>query len=322
MQSDLAPIGLSTYSRLGHLKQTVTALQNNELATESELYIFSDAPKLGDEDKVQAVRDYLKTINGFKKVYVYERKENDRVANNRGGMRMLLEKYEQFIFVEEDVVTSPYFLRFMNDALRVYKNDESVLAVTGYGSPISYPDNYAWDMVKSKRMFCWAFAIWRTRFQAIEVDITPEDYWRIRLNPFLSYKYIQAGEDGLSQLKAIAFSKVEALDIRIDFTLYKQKKFVISPKISMINSIGLDGTGENWDVPTNKFDVHLASIPLIVDKDISTDIRVLRRMAALHKITNKEWVTFLLSDIGLFDFVFYMKKKLTKKNVIQNKDPL
>lgn len=307
MSTDLAPIALSTYSRLGHLKQTVEALQKNELASDSELYIFSDAPKAGDEDKVQAVRDYIKTIDGFKKIHIYERKENDRVANNRGGMRMLLDQYEQMIFLEEDVVTSPYFLRFMNDSLRTYSNDDRVLAITGFGSPVAYPDDYNWDVVLGKRMFCWAFAIWKSRFQLIDMDIKPKEYWKVRLNPFLSYRYSQAGDDVITQLKMIAYSKVEALDIRIDFTLFKKRKFVISPKVSMIHSIGLDGTGENWLAATNKFDVDIASTPLNAHIGVSPDVGILKKMASLHKYSIKQKIALFLKSIGLLDFVLRMK---------------
>ena len=66
--NNLAPIGVFTYSRINHLRQTIEALKNNTLARESELYIFSDAAKPGDEDKILAVREYIHTINGFKSV--------------------------------------------------------------------------------------------------------------------------------------------------------------------------------------------------------------------------------------------------------------
>ena len=56
MLNDLAPIAVSTYARPQHLQQTIAALQKNTLAQQSELFVFSDAPKPGDEDKVEAVR--------------------------------------------------------------------------------------------------------------------------------------------------------------------------------------------------------------------------------------------------------------------------
>jgi len=42
---DLAPIVLFVYNRPDHTRQTVEALQKNELAKESELFIYSDAAK-------------------------------------------------------------------------------------------------------------------------------------------------------------------------------------------------------------------------------------------------------------------------------------
>ena len=79
--NELAPIGLSTYSRPAHLKQTVEALQRNILASQSELYVFSDAPKAGDEEAVVKVRSFIKNIDGFKKTTIIERETNDRVFN-------------------------------------------------------------------------------------------------------------------------------------------------------------------------------------------------------------------------------------------------
>ena len=76
MRGGLAPIGLSTYARLQHLQKTITALQQNELARDSELFVFSDAPRPGDEEKVAAVRGYLRTLDGFKRVRIVERKIN------------------------------------------------------------------------------------------------------------------------------------------------------------------------------------------------------------------------------------------------------
>jgi len=310
MKNDLAPIALSTYSRIGHLKKNIEALQKNELAEESELYIFSDAAKAGDEKKVQAVRDYLKTVDGFKKVYIYEREENNRVENNRGGMRMLLDKYERIIFIEEDVVTSPYFLRFMNDALRIYKDDDRILAITAYAPPIDYPQGYDFDIGLGKRAFCWAFAIWKKQYELIEMDIKKNDYLKLRLNPFLSSKYKQAGENVILQLRNIAYSRIEALDIRMDYTMFKHDKFVLYPRFSMIQSTGLDGSGENWLVGTNKFDVSLADRRLNVIPKVNPNIDIMCAMAAIRKCTFNQKLALWLADFGLLDWILYLRSKL------------
>ncbi len=66
----LAPVILFYYKRLDTLKLTVELLQQNYLANESDLFIFSDgAKKTEDELLIAGVRKYLKTITGFKKCH-------------------------------------------------------------------------------------------------------------------------------------------------------------------------------------------------------------------------------------------------------------
>ena len=122
----LAPIGLSTYSRLLHLKKTIEALKANTLAKESDLHIFSDGAKQGDEERVEAVRKYIDTIDGFKNVQVIIRTKNSRVRNNRDGISELLEKFGKCIYLEEDIVTAPGFLKFMNESLNVYEKKDKI----------------------------------------------------------------------------------------------------------------------------------------------------------------------------------------------------
>ncbi len=67
-----APILLFTYKRLDVLKRTCTALQQNLHANECDLFIFSDAAKVSEEEPlVSEVREFIKTINGFKKIDIF-----------------------------------------------------------------------------------------------------------------------------------------------------------------------------------------------------------------------------------------------------------
>ena len=67
--TDLAPVVIFTYNRPWHTQQTLEALQKNQLANESELFIYSDAPKNNDDvENVISVRKYIKTLDGFKKI--------------------------------------------------------------------------------------------------------------------------------------------------------------------------------------------------------------------------------------------------------------
>ena len=124
-----------TYNRPHHTFKTVEALKNNFLASESRLFIFSDGPKNNNSVLgVEKVRTYLKKIDGFKSIKIIERKKNLGLATSIiEGVTKIINEFGKIIVIEDDLVTSPFFLNYMNDALTIYKNDDQV---AGYLYPI------------------------------------------------------------------------------------------------------------------------------------------------------------------------------------------
>ncbi|MDD4082332.1 MAG: glycosyltransferase [Sphaerochaetaceae bacterium] len=154
-----APIVLFVYSRLDHTKRTVEALKNNLLADESNLIIFSDAPKNEKSKKaVEEVRKYIHSIKGFKSVKIIERKNNVGLANSIiDGVTKVVNKYGKIIVLEDDLVTSKYFLNFMNDSLELYKNESKVISISGY----TYPVGGLAETFFIKGTDCWGWATWK-----------------------------------------------------------------------------------------------------------------------------------------------------------------
>ena len=134
----LAPIVLFTYNRPVHTRQTIDALLKNEYASGSDLIIFSDAPKNdAAEDGVRQTRAYLRGITGFRSIKLIERAENMGLAANIiDGVTQVVNEYGRIIVLEDDLLTSPYFLKFMNEALTMYEQVEEVISVHGYVFPI------------------------------------------------------------------------------------------------------------------------------------------------------------------------------------------
>ena len=142
----LAPIVIFTYNRPWHTQQTVEALLKNEYASESDLIIFSDAPKNEAAKKgVEETRSYIRNITGFKSLRIIERDRNFGLANNIiDGVTSIVNEFGRIIVLEDDLLTSPYFLKFMNEALSLYEDEERVISVHGYIYPIkkSLPDTF------------------------------------------------------------------------------------------------------------------------------------------------------------------------------------
>ncbi len=164
---DLAPIVLFVYNRPDLTKETLSALKKNTLASESELFIFSDGSKSEkDFDKVNEVRKLIKNINGFKSVRVFENKENKGLANSIiFGVTKIINKYGKIIVLEDDLITSKYFLKFMNEGLNFYKNNKKIGSITGYNKPSHFMKfkNYDKDLYLSSRFSSWGWATWKDR---------------------------------------------------------------------------------------------------------------------------------------------------------------
>ncbi len=249
---NLAPIGISVYSRIVHLIKVIEALKRNTLAIDSDLYIFSDAPKIGDNEEVEKMRKYLYTINGFKNVYVIERKENCRIKNNRDGMKQLLEQYGCMIYLEEDIVTAPGFLSFMNEALVFYKNNNTILSITSYSSPFKIPKSYDYDVYLLQRFNAWGFATWNDRFDPYGFDIHDngiDEFFSSKKN-IMEFK--KNGEDSYRMLLAEFNNELDALDVKITFYEYMNDMYTLYPSKPLVQNIGLDGSGVHCGV-SDKF---------------------------------------------------------------------
>lgn len=255
-RSRLAPIGLSVYSRLEHIRKTVAALQCDPLAADSELSIFSDGAAPGDESKVEEVREFLRGIDGFGKVNHVFRKGNDRVHNNRGGMRSLLSDHGRMIWLEEDIVIAPGFLSFMNAALDAYESEKTVFSVCGYRPPFALPATYDSDVFVLPRFSAWGFGTWKDRFDLIRMKINRSEYFRFLLNPARIFRFTRGGVDMLEMLHREVHGATDALDVKIFFQQFNLGMCTVYPSRFLASNVGHDGTGLHC-VRSSRFDVEL-----------------------------------------------------------------
>ena len=233
---NLAPICLFTYNRLDETKHTVTALQSNFLASKSELFIFSDGPKSNTVNEVSAVRAYLKSIKGFKKVTISESKINMGLANSIiSGVSTVLGNNKTVIVLEDDLITTPNFLDFMNQALDFYSSDKSILSTTGYTLDLpSLPKNK--DFYFGYRASSWGWGTWRDRWQNIDWGVS--DYNEFYSNKKLVKKFKAGGSDMPRMLRRQMEGKIDSWAIRFCYHQFKNELYTVFPNLSKIQSIG------------------------------------------------------------------------------------
>lgn len=261
MMSRCAPVALFVYSRLDHTSQTATALKRNLLAPQTDLIIFSDAARNPEvEAEVRAVRDYIRTIDGFRSVTLVERERNFGLAASiLDGVTRICAERGRVIVLEDDLVTAPHFLTYMNDALDFYADDTRVVAVHGYMFPVAadLPETFF-----LRDPGCWGWATWKRGWDLFNANGL-EQLAAVRrqgrereFNLDGSYDYIGMLEDqiaGRNQSWAILWYA----------TAFLLGKLTLYPGRALVQNIGFDGSGAHGG-EVNSFATVLSDRPVVV----------------------------------------------------------
>lgn len=290
----LSPIILFVYKRLWHTRQTIQSLQKNKLAEESDLYIFSDGPKRPSEkDQVDEVRNYINSITGFKEVIIRQSDINLGLANSViSGISKVIREHKKVIILEDDLIISPNFLKFMNESLNFYEDNQKIFSISGYSFPIKIPFDYTKDIYILPRSSSWGWGTWSNRWKIVDWDV--KDY-----QTFLNDKNIQrlfnlAGDDLSPMLKAQMNSQIDSWAIKWAYAHFKEKAYCLFPIRSKILNIGTDKSGTHFKTKVKKYDTKLDngnveewfSNDINPNEEILEEIRRITRLSLIRKIIN------------------------------------
>ncbi|MBN4073774.1 MAG: sugar transferase [Gammaproteobacteria bacterium] len=236
-----APIVLFVYNRLEHVKKTIEALQVNTLAKESILYIYSDAStERQDGVQVASVREYVKTVECFKKVVIIEQPVNRGLADSIiGGVTDIVNRHGRVIVLEDDLVTGRYFLQYMNDVLEMYESDEKVMHISGWNYPIDakgLESSFLW-----RNMNCWGWATWSDRWRFFHKDV-PKLIQEFTKEQILAFN-LDGYNNVWSQVLANAKGRRDTWAIFWYTSIFQKKGLCVNPVKSLVKNIGHDASG-------------------------------------------------------------------------------
>lgn len=249
MTNNLAPIVVFSYDRPDHLRRTLDALAKNDLASESILYIYCDGAKdtASDEQRKRIIenRKVAHAAAGFKELHVIEREKNWGLANNIiSGVTEVIEKHERVIVLEDDLLTSPFFLKYMNEALEFYKDRPGVMSISANRPPVgkmTIPEDYPYDVFVSLRPFSTGWATWSDRWSRMDWTL---DYLSAMLQDKNWMEAFNRGGDDLTAMLCLQRDhKIDSWAIRWTYSHFKEHGVGILPCVPYVDNIGFDGTG-------------------------------------------------------------------------------
>ncbi|MCC7454410.1 MAG: methyltransferase, TIGR04325 family [Crocinitomix sp.] len=304
---EIAPIALFVYKRSWHTKQTIKSLQKNEMVKVSNLFVFSDGPKSEiDKEKVLEVREYIKTISGFKSVNIVEREQNLGLGNSIiTGVTEIINRYGRIIVLEDDMISSPYFLRFMNEALEFYADEEKVASIHGYIYPVKsqLPETFF-----LRGADCWGWATWKRGWNLFETDGSKLLY-KLKENNLLRKFDLNGTYPYTRMLKDQAKGKNHSWAIRWHASLFLKEKLTLYPGMSLIHNNGNDESGTHCSA-TDIFNTTIAKKPIRIEH-----IPIVENESAL-KVFEDYFRTNKFSSVSLFGKIFGKVSKICKKTTI------
>jgi hypothetical protein len=269
----LAPVVLFVYNRPWHTEQTLVALENNALSIDSELYVFCDGPKENatqeDIKNIQKVRELVRQRKWCGEVHVKLFEKNigcrDIIIQS---ITEVVTQFQKVIVLEDDIITSPTFLSYMNLALNHYEGRKSVFSISAHShSPEKYqiPEDYDFDVYVSPRIFNWGWGTWADRWLQTDWSF---NYYDLFINStFQIDAFNRCGDDLEKMLREEYNGQSSAWDIQFTFSHFMNHAVSIIPCIPYTKNIGLDGSGTHCSVTNTavEYSLNKKENPIFLD---------------------------------------------------------
>lgn len=240
-----APIVVFAFNRLDSLHSTIESLLTNTEAKDSHLFVFVDGPrkeKESEQEKVEQVQEYVKSICGFKTTtYSFHEVNKGLGPSIIEGVSKVVSEYGKVIVLEDDLIVSSNFLSFMNQGLDKYWNESQVFSICGYSNKVNVPTGYQADTYFCPRSSSWGWATWKDRWESVDWKLKPWESYKKYSRNFNQW----GGSDCWDMLEGWHNGKNKSWAIRFCFAQFLQNKFSLFPVISKVNNNGFDGQGTN-----------------------------------------------------------------------------
>ena len=239
----MSPIIVFAFNRLDSLIPTIDALRTNPEAQDSDLFIFVDGPRLnkyGEVEKVEAVRNFVRRITGFKSLnYVFSEINKGLAPSIIEGVTLVINRYGKVIVVEDDLHVSKSFLRFMNQMLDTFEYDKRIFQISGFSTKMTL--QIQGDVYLNGRAQSWTWATWKDRWDSVDWEV--KDYETLCSDNKLQQAFNSHGSDLFRMLQSFKKGLISSWYVRFCYEMHKQGKYTVCPTKSLVRNDGFNTEG-------------------------------------------------------------------------------
>ena len=287
----LAPIILFIYNRPEHTLRTLEALELNDLAKESNLFVFADGPKKeltdSQRERLFETRKIARQFEGsFANFTLVERKENLGLEKSIvSGVSQVIDKAGRVIVLEDDIVTGKGFLKFMNEALDLYMDEERVMHIAGFFPKCKQklPTTFFYNVTS-----CWGWATWKRAWTSYNGN-AKELLDQLNQKGYSDYMY-NGGQENLlyDQLVQNVKGSLATWAVKWHTSVFLKEGLSLHPRYSLVDNTGHDLSGTNSGIDNPYAKVALTEYVEVQKVALQKEEKAYQAVAEIYKKTVKE----------------------------------
>lgn len=299
--TDKTPVVMISYNRPDLVRMTMKNVALADGASERDIFMYIDGPR-NEKDKVK--QNEIASIVGsyadrLPRISIIRRDHNFGCRNNIvDAITSVINRFGRAIIVEDDILVSRTFFRYMDMALDTYSDDSSIWAIDAYQHPnLKIPKNYPFDVYLSRFFMCWGWGTWANRWNAVDFEM--RDWVTLKYDDKVVEKLNHAGNNLIPMVESQLAGRLKTWDVQCMYYVAKNNLFCVEPKYQLSKNIGYlpsnDGEHCNGVCPHVTRQKYYNFLPRVM-KDLTIDVRIdnqFRELSVTHSIFRRAFRKFL-----------------------------
>ena len=299
----MIPIVLFLYKRIDTTKKVWSTIQAKK---PHKIYLIADGPKnLKEEPLCSKVRDFVESNVNWQCeiIKIYSNVNLGCARRIQTGLDKVFENEEMAIILEDDTLPNQSFFDFCEELLERYKNDKSVVHISGCNphlDAVNFKESYCFSSIVN----IWGWATWKRAWENYNINMPS---WQNQdKSSFLKY-WIPSNEHikGTRKMFDLHCNNEDpwTWDYQWVYACWNSNGLAIMPSCNMVSNLGI---GPNASNTKSHFSVEmypstLDKIPFplthpLVERNKDFEIRYYRALQLpLFRRIKNQIKSFLLS---------------------------
>jgi hypothetical protein len=293
------PILVIGFNRPEKLKMVIEKIINEN----REIYIALDGPRESNMQDMLKVKECVDIIENYQKERMintlYQQQNLGCKEGEQSAMNWFFENNEAGIILEDDILIEKEFLKFCDENLIKYKNDERIWAICGF---IPFEIESLDSKTANKKFFTcdtpqtWGWASWRRVWDKYQNEIN--------INEFKHIKYPEIFYGGKFRINRniwerrfldLINERVSTWDYQFTLSCWNNQGVNIFPYKNYVNNIGFDSEATHTLIKPHKS----SEIVKIENIDFSTEFHNFDRVNYLKFNFVRKYLSLKIQELNL-----------------------